>query len=192
MSNAVDTDPAAPPPMSGDEFFRLHGGESNVELVRGYVRRLPMPGGRHGEVCSKANYYLTQHAMEKGTGRVLGNDSLIRTGENPDTQRGADVCYVSYATLPRDQPIPRGPLLFVPDLVVEVRSPTDRPGQLQIKVGEYRLLGVPVVVVLEPDLEFAAVYRPDEEYPQRVHNGDELTLPDVLPGFAVPVRKFFE
>jgi hypothetical protein len=29
--------------------------------------------------------------------------------------------------------------------------------------------------------------------PRRFHNGDTLTLPeDVLPGFAVPVAKFFE
>ena len=192
MSNAVYTDPSAPPPMTGDEFFRLHGGESNVELVRGYVRRLPMPGGRHGEVCSKANYYLTQYAMEKGTGRVLGNDSLIRTGENPDTHRGVDVCFISYARLAKDQPTPAGPLLFAPDLVVEVRSPTDRTGEVQVKIGEYLLAGVPVVLVLDPKIEAATIYRDDEELPQRRHNGDELTLPDVLPGFAVPVRKFFE
>jgi hypothetical protein len=47
-------------------------------------------------------------------------------------------------------------------------------------------------VVLDPRIEAATVYCGNDELPQRFHNGDELTLPDVLPGFAVPVRRFFE
>jgi len=34
-------------------------------------------------------------------------------------------------------------------------------------------------------------YRPDD-IQQIFDNGDELTLPDILPGFAVPVKKFCE
>jgi hypothetical protein len=45
--------------------------------------------------------------------------------------------------------------------------------------------------VLDPELESAAVFRADE-YPMRFHHGDEVTIPDVLPGFAVPVKRFFE
>ncbi len=61
-----------------------------------------------------------------------------------------------------------------------------------MKVGEYLGAGVTVVVVLAPALEAAAVYRQGDDFPQRRHTGDELTLPDVLPGFAEPVRRFFE
>ena len=38
----------------------------------------------------------------------------------------------------------------------------------------------------------AVVAGPAARYtPVRMHNGDELTLPDVLPGFAVQVKDFF-
>ena len=37
----------------------------------------------------------------------------------------------------------------------------------------------------------ASVYRNDE-FQQVFDNGDELKLPDILPGFSVPVRKLFE
>jgi len=37
----------------------------------------------------------------------------------------------------------------------------------------------------------ASVYRNDE-FQQIFDNGDDLVLPDVLPGFKVPVRKLFE
>jgi hypothetical protein len=41
-------------------------------------------------------------------------------------------------------------------------------------------------------VDCGAVYRQAEGFARRVTDGDELTLPDVLPGFAVPVRRFFE
>jgi Uma2 family endonuclease len=178
--------------MTAAEFVKLHGDETGVELVKGRVVRYPMPGAEHGEVCSKANYFLTHYAMERGAGRVMGNDTFIRTGTDPDTYRGADVCFLGYARVSKEQPLPRGPLETAPDLVVEVRSPTDRTGDIQIKVGEYLNVGVAAVLVLDPGIDAATVYRGNDELPQRFHNGDDLTLPDVLPGFAVPVRRFFE
>jgi hypothetical protein len=36
-----------------------------------------------------------------------------------------------------------------------------------------------------------SVYRPDESQ-QIFHNGDALVVPDVLPGFSVPVLSLFE
>jgi Uma2 family endonuclease len=58
-------------------------------------------------------------------------------------------------------------------------------------VGEYLTAGVKVVVVLDAVTTSASVYRADE-LQQIFHNGDELVLPDVLPGFAVSVQRLFE
>jgi Uma2 family endonuclease len=179
------------PLLTAEEFAKLHGDEVNVELVKGRLVRPPMPGAEHGEVCSRATYFLMGHALEHDFGRVMSNDTFVRTGTNPDTYRGADVCLISYARLPKDQALPKGPLETAPDLVVEVRSPHDRIGDIQIKVGEYLNAGVSVVVVLDPGIDAATVYRQTEEIPQRFSNGDELTILDLLPGFAVPVLRFF-
>jgi len=178
--------------MTAAEFVRLHGDESGVELVKGRVVRCPMPGVEHGEVCGNAYTHLREFVRPNGLGRVMTNDTFVRVGTNPDSYRGADVCYISYTRLPKEQPSPKGPLEQPPELVVEVRSPTDRLGDIQIKVGEYLNAGVTVVVILDPAVDAAAVYRESEEIPQRFSNGDELTLPDILPGFAVPVRELFE
>ena len=150
-----------------------------------------MPGAEHGEVCGNAHAFVREVVKANNLGRVFINDTFVRTGTNPDTYRGADVCFVSYTRWPKEQPRPKGPLEIAPDLVVEVRSPTDRWGDIQIKVGEYLNAGVTVVVVLDPQTESASVHRQNELH-QLVHNGDDLTLPDVLPGFRVPVRRFFE
>ncbi|MBX9582273.1 MAG: Uma2 family endonuclease [Gemmataceae bacterium] len=182
--------PAAPPLMTAEEFIRLHGDESGVELVNGRVVRSPMPGEAHGEVGSNAHALIHTAVKQAGLGRVFINDTFIRT--KLDGVRGADVCFVSYARPPKDRPRGYGPLEVPPDLVIEVRSPSDRSGDIQIKVGEYLNAGVRAVVVLDPKIEAATIYTADEDIPQRRHNGDELTLPGVLPGFSVPVRKFFE
>lgn len=181
--------PAAPPLMTADEFIRLHGDESGVELVNGRVVRYPMPGEGHGEIGGNAHGLIRDIVKTAGLGRVFINDTFIRL--RPDLIRGADVSFVSYARLPKDRPRGKGPLEVPPDLVVEVRSPSDRIKDVSAKAYEYLEAGVAVVLVLDPDTESAAVYRADE-LPQRFSNGDEVSLADVLPGFAVPARAFFE
>jgi Uma2 family endonuclease len=118
------------------------------------------------------------------------NDSWIQTGSNPDTVRGGDVCFFSYERQPKVE-LPEGLLPRAPDLVVEVRSPSDRWTLIFTKVGEYLAAGVRVVVVLDPASTSASVYRADE-LQQIFHNGDTLTLPDVLPGFSVVVSRLFD
>ena len=184
---------AIEPLLTADEFLRRHGGETCVELFKGRVVRYPMPGGPHGLICGNATAMCHQFVRANGLGRVFSNDTFtrVRLGESTDTLRGPDVAFVSYARWPKDREIPEGPLPVAPDLVIEVRSPSDRISQLSAKASEYLEAGVTVVIVLDPETESLAVYR-ENEFPIRMHNGDELTLPDVLPGFAVQVRQFFE
>ncbi len=120
----------------------------------------------------------------------MSNDSWIKTGSNPDTVRGADVCFFSYERQSKGE-LPEGLLPVAPDLVVEVRSPSDRWNLIFTKVGEYLTAGARVVVVLDASTTSASVYRVDE-LQQIFHNGDTLMLPDVLPGFSVVVSRLFE
>lgn len=179
------------PPMTADEFLKLYGDESGVELIKGQVVRLPTPGGVHGEVCLNAGAIIRDFVKANRRGRVMSNDTFVRTRANPDGCRGADVLFVSYATLPPDQPTPTGALTPPLELAVEVRSPTNTILEMTAKANEYHDAGVKVVLILDPEAELAAVFRADE-LPFRLHNGDVLTRPDVLPGFAVPVKRFFE
>jgi Uma2 family endonuclease len=176
--------------MTAAEFLRDYGQATGVELVHGKLVRLPMPGARHGKVGMKAGFLITRHVEDHGLGHVFGLDTYIRTRHDPDGYRGADVSFVPYDRLPRNA-VPEGPLEIPPDLVVEVKSPTDRWKAIRKKTEEYLEAGVKVVMVLDPELESAGVFR-EEEFPIRFHNGDLVTLPDVLPGFSVPVKAFFE
>jgi Uma2 family endonuclease len=174
--------------MTAEEFIARYI-NVHAELVKGIVKEYPVPWPKHGFICSRMDRFLGNHVDAHDLGRVASNDSWIRTTTNPDTVRGGDICYFSYERLPKGE-VPEGLLAVVPDLVVEVRSPSDRWTDLFAKVVEYLQAGVRVVVLLDPKTTSASVYRPDE-LQQIYHNSDELTLPDILPGFAIVVSRLF-
>jgi Uma2 family endonuclease len=169
------------PLLTAEEFVRSYGDHA-AELVEGVVQELPMPFLQHGKVCGLIAYFLTDYALKHDSAHVMTNDSFVKTRSSPDTIRGPDVCYISFERLPRG-PVPKGLLDIIPDLVVEVRSPSETWDRVFGKVGEYLRAGIRVVIVLDEPTQSATVYR-QEELQQIYHNGDELAVPDVLPGFA--------
>jgi Uma2 family endonuclease len=175
--------------LTADEFTARYA-NIHAELVKGIVKESPVPMPLHGMICSYIDCLVGIHVRTNDLGRVMCNDTWIKTGSNPDTVRGADLCFFSYERLPKGK-LPEGLLPVAPDLVVEVRSPSDRWNAVLIKVGEYLTAGVRVVVVLDPATASASVYRTDE-LQQIYHNSDVLTLPEVLPGFSVVVSQLFE
>jgi Uma2 family endonuclease len=177
--------------MTAAEFVKRYGHESGVELVRGKLVRLPMPGFEHGTLATRAMVLLSVYVDLHQLGRVAGNDTFVRVRRNPDSFRGSDALFISYERLPKNAKKPKGPLEVAPELVVEVRSPNDRMKALREKIEDYLAGGVTAVMVIDPESESIAVFR-DDELPMRFHNGDKVVLPDVLPGFSVPAKAFFE
>lgn len=175
--------------MTADEFLKQHGDESGIELVDGQIVRLPMPGIEHGRVCFKVALKIGGYIDANKLGHVCINDSFVRI--RPDAVRGPDVLFMSYQTLPAGQPVPKGAISPPLELVAEVRSPTDTVRAMTRKAEEYLDAGVRVALVFDPEMASVSVFRLNE-FPLRLDNGDDLTLPDILPGFAVPVRQFFE
>ncbi len=182
--------PVAEALLTVEDYLALPDDGRSYELVRG--RRVPvnMPKLRHGQVCVKTIRLVGKYLDADDRGHLVSNDTGVVTERDPDTVRGADVAFYSYERVPRG-PLPREYLDVTPDLIFEVRSPGDRWGKILTKVGEYLEAGVTVVCVLDEITETAHVYRPDQVV--QVFTADqELTLPDVLPGFAVTVQRFFE
>lgn len=177
------------PLVTLDEFSAKYA-DQRVELVRGKIVELPMPHSRHGQVCNLASFYLSTFVYGSSLGHVLSNDTLVVTKRDPDTSRGMDACFISFKKVPKG-PLPNAVLEVAPDLVIEVRSPTDLWTDLFAKVSEYLAIGVTAVVILDPNTESASVYRNDTR--QEIFEANQtLIVPDVLPGFEVLVKKFFE
>lgn len=102
-----------------------------------------------------------------------------RIETRPNTVRFADVA------------VWRGERVEGPILVLEVRE-VNKPWLTYLeRMVEYLRIGVPVVIVLDPNTTSASVFRPAHR-PQIFEKDQTLTIPDVLPGFEVPVARFFE
>ena len=200
MSTATVTPPPANPPaapvphMTAEEFGLKYDGQ-RVEYVNGEVKELSMPGGgKHGKVCGWVAFYLLQYALTNDSGHVFSNDTFLKTPVKEDAERvyGPDVFFVGYDRLPKDADVPVGTVTVIPQLLVEARSPFDTWGYVFGKVGAYLEAGVQVVVVVDFGTRTTSVYRNDPTNPQQIFNAtDALVLPDVLPGFSVPVASFF-
>jgi len=183
---------ATPPQtvMTAEEFAQRPDPGYPEELVKGRIVRMSSPGAEHGRICNKVGRYLGNYVEDHDLGHVLNNDSGVVTERGPDSVRGPDVSYYSYHRLPKG-PLPKSYPEVAPELVFEVRSPSERWPKLLGKVAEYLDAGVSIVCVLDPDARTAQVF--DAERPVRVvGEGDELTFPDLLPGFGVLTRRFFE
>jgi Uma2 family endonuclease len=176
--------------MTAEEFGRRPDPGYPEELVRGRIIAMPPPDRRHGQVCGQAYYMFRQYVDAHDLGQVLSNDSGVITERDPDTVRGADVAYYSYARLPKG-PLPEGYGPEVPELVIEVRSSHDSWRDILLKVGEYLAAGVLKIVVLDPRSRKAHVYSVDHE-PEVLGPEDELAIPELLGEFRVAVHRFFD
>lgn len=154
------------------------------EIVDGEVLELTPTGADHGQV--EGNAYTILRAARRG--KVYVGEVGVVVQQQPLTVRGADVAFLHTDQLPVHLS-PEGYLLTAPALVVEVLSPNDRASEVQRKVQEYHTAGVLVVLLVDPQNLCATVARPDSLL--LLKQADLLELPDLLPGWSVPVSEFF-
>ena len=176
--------------ITAEEFAEMHGIAEPCELIRGEIVVSPPPSFDHGFVCVQIARVVGNYVAEKRLGRVLSNDSGVVTQRGPDTVRGADVSFYSYAAVPKGErpyPYPKAP----PELVFEVRSPSQTWPEVHAKVAEYLAAGVKVVCVADSPSQKVVVHYADKPSVTLSVN-DTLSLPEVLGDFSTPINVFFE
>jgi len=146
-------------------------------------------GYRHGEVALALALAIGKHVETHQAGRVLAAETGFKLTADPDTVRAPDVAFIHRDRVPR--PAPSGFAELAPDLVVEVLSPDDRPGEVLAKVADWLSAGSHVVWVVDPIREVARVYRADGTE-QIVAIGGDLSGEDVLPGFSCPLSRILQ
>ena len=79
---------------------------------------------------------------------------------------------------------------MVPDLVVKIKSQSDRIKPLEEKIKMFLSLGAVVGILIDPDQETVTVYRPTGESTM-LRTGDILTIPELFPGWEQPIAELW-
>ena len=97
---------------------------------------------------------------------------------------------VAYVSKERMRVSPRAYAHVVPDLAVEVKSPTDRVAELEEKLSLLRSLGARAALLIDPDERTVNVDVGDQ--PQRTLTDiDVLEFPELLPGWSLRVSELW-
>jgi Uma2 family endonuclease len=172
---------AAGLPVADDVLYEVVGGQIEEKIA----------GARQIRVIGILDQLLGAFAMTHRLGRV-SPEMLYRIDQVEDLQRRPDVSLVSQARWPLNRPVPDvGAWDLVPDLAIEVISPSNTAREVQRKIHEYFKVGVTRVWVVYPDEREVYVFSSTKQI--SVHQlGDDLDGGDLLPGFRVPVATLFE
>ncbi|MGH2600866.1 MAG: Uma2 family endonuclease [Dehalococcoidia bacterium] len=178
--------------VTADELLHMPEEEDGTRYELDHGRLIPMGSAspRYNEIAMEAARRLGNHVREHKLGRFGGSEGGFLLASDPDTVRAPDVWFVRGDRVPGGR-MPEKFFVGAPDLVVEVLSPTDRPGDIWRRVGEYLDAGARLVWVLDPNTASAAVFPPDS-MPILLGPDGVLDAGDVVPGFKLPLREVFD
>ncbi len=180
---------AAPRLLTADELLRLSSQGVRGELIRGVLSETMPTGRAHGRVVVNLATELRAFAKPRRLGILTASDSGVWLERDPDTVREPDIAFFSAQTSPLDEWV-HGYAEVVPDLVVEVGSPSNSRRELNDKALMWLGFGVRLVWVIHPDTRTVDAHR--TSHPVVTLSGDQtLDGLDVLPGFTCPVRDIF-
>lgn len=164
------------------------------EVVNGEIVEPPPMSDYALDIANLLNRTLGRYLDHQDLG-VAAVEYLFRIPlpEDRDRIRRPDVSFLSYERWPKERPRSytdhgRRP---VPDIAVEVISPSDAADEVISKVREYLRGGVRLVWVVYPLVREIHAYWPEKRDVRVYFETDELDAGDILPGFSTPVGALF-
>jgi Uma2 family endonuclease len=148
-------------------------------------------GARDIEIAGILGQYLGMFARTHRVGRAL-IEFIFRIDKAKDLQRRPDVAFVSDASWPVRLRVPDVTVWDkVPELAIEIVSPSNTADHVQEKIHEYFAAGVRRVWVVYPRQQEVYVYASSTEI-QVLQLGQDLDGGDLIPGFRLPLAALFE
>lgn len=157
-----------------------------MELVDGKIVVMGPSDVYASEVGVQLASFLWNWVYPRKLGRVFDSSGGFIL---PNTDLTApDVSFVSASRLKRS---PRYFAQMVPDLAVEIKSQSDRIKPLEEKVLQFLALGTDIGMLIDPDKETVTIYYRDGRPTVVLGNGDIITIPELLPGWEMPVESLW-
>lgn len=161
------------------------GHDYQLELEEGKIIIMGPSDIVSSEVCAEFLRLLGNWVKPRRLGRLFDSAGGFIM---PDTNlKAPDVSFVRASRLLQS---PRYFGELVPDLVVEIKSQSDRIKTLEKKIQRFIELGAKVGILIDPDAETLTVYRSTGESIE-LNNNDVLTIPELFPGWELPILELW-
>ncbi len=176
--------------LTADDLLRLYSEGVRGELIRGVLCETMASGQDHGKYVLNLGGELRNFVKPRRLGSLMASDSGVWLERDPDTVREPDIAFISAEKSPLGVSVP-GYSVAVPDLVVEIASPSDTRREVNDKARMWHSHGVRLVWAAYPDTRTVDVH-PEDGSVFTLTEDDTLDGGDVLPGFTCPVRGIFD
>jgi len=159
--------------------------DKHFELIFGEIIEKMVSHPDSSTIASNIMIELGGYVKRNKLGRMTGADGGYIIGEHRFIP---DVAFITHEKA--QAKIIAGYRDALPDLAIEVISPTDTPHEIAKKTLAYQQAGVFLWVVYPEEKEIF-VYSPGEGFPAILTIKDKLVGGDVLPDFEVPLTDIF-
>lgn len=162
------------------------------EIIDGHSVEQPPMGTESVWVVNRILNRLIFAIRDPGQG-MLFTEMLYTLRKSPLLRRRPDISFVSPERWPLTRPIPRdNGWEVIPDLVVEVVSPSDPFEDVIDRVHDFFHAGSKHAWLVLPKTRQVYVYDAEHQGSIRVlSNDDELTGAPLFPEFRAPISTFF-
>ena len=161
------------------------------EVVDDRVVELGPMGAHEIWLATVLVVHLANFVRQHQLGRVV-QELLFDFTAMVQRKRRPDAAFVSYERWPRQRQVPHTEAWeVVPNLVVEVISPSDKGDDILDKVAEYFRIGVECVWVIFTSQKQVYIYTSPTQV-RILTRADELYGEPVLPHFRLPLAALFE
>jgi Uma2 family endonuclease len=165
------------------EQLQAQNPDYRMELVSGEIIVMSPSGLESDEVAAEIIRLLGNWVKPRKLGRVTASSAGFILPNADKDVRAPDASFIRAEKLKRTT---ENYVQLVPDLMFEVKSKSDSLTKLRQKIQDFLELGTQVGVLVDPRTQTMEVYRPGAEKVV-LHNGDILTVPELLPGWELPV-----
>jgi len=173
-------------PVTFEQFLDIAGEDSDLELINGVLVERISAQLDHERLFAWLFVVLSGYVSKRALGILLGSRSAVEINEFGG--RLPDMLFVSAH---RMDIVRQKAIYGAPDLIIEIRSPHDRPSDSLALEADYRSIGVREIVFIDPLKRRVLVLRERNG----VYEDTELTTGDLFletaPGFHLNVAWLF-
>jgi Uma2 family endonuclease len=165
-------------PFEEDKRYELDEGEL-IEMMR--------PAYKHNRVLAKLQFEVTLYLQKNPIGEALISENLYAL--SPSIRRSPDLGIILGE---RSRELKDATVIpIVPDIAVEVLSPSETTRMIHRKLKQYFAAGVKEVWLVDPESREVEIWTGPSLPEPTLADAGALTS-KLLPGFELPLQKLFD